>query len=103
MLCMSRVFLTALIALAWTTAASAEFPDSDPSVKPRNFASLTEFALEIEFEKTAAGASNSGLHGLAGPTTMNCSRAEIPSQLETCVVTAEGTPKSAVPAELAVN
>ena len=103
MRCISRVFLTALIALAWTTAASADVPGSNPYVEPRNFTSLTELALESEFEKTAGGASNSGLHALAGPTTMTCSHAVIPSQLETCVVTAEGTPKSAVPATLAVN
>jgi hypothetical protein len=99
----SRVLFTALIALAWTTAASAEVPGSTPSVEPETFASLTVLRLEREFEKSAASASDSRFHGLAGPTTMNCSRASIRSELETCVVTVEGTPRAVVPATLAVN
>lgn len=100
---MSRILITALIALAWTVSASAETPGSNPSVEPGDFESLTELRLQSEFEKSVAGASHSQLHGLAGPTTMNCSHAVTRTELETCVVTAEGTPNGAVPAALAVN
>jgi len=98
---MTRVFFAALLALAWTTAASAETPETNPSIEPGDFALMTELRLENAFEKSTQ--SNELFNALAGPTTMNCSHATTISELETCVVTAEGTPVSAVPAALAKN
>jgi len=99
---MTRVFFAALLALAWTTAASAETPETNSSIEPGDFALVTELRLENAFEKSAQ-ANDKLFHALAGPTTMNCSHATTISELETCVVTAEGTPASAVPAALAKN
>ena len=99
----TRGFFAALLALAGTTAAYAETSETNPSIEPGDFALVTELQLETAFERTAGQTGDSLLHGLAGPTTMNCSYATTISELETCVVTAEGTPASAVPAALAKN
>ena len=99
----TRVFFAALLALAGTTAAYAETSETHPSIEPGAFAHVTELQLENAFEKTAGQADDSLFQALAGPTTMNCSYATTISELETCVVTAEGTPAAAVPAALAKN
>ncbi len=61
----------------------------------------TELELDDAFEKSTGRQSEDFLRRLAGPTSMDCKNAVLPSDFETCVVTAEGKPKPAVPATLA--
>ncbi len=87
----SRLALVALIALTWTSLATAETPDINSPLEIDAFASITALALDAAFEESMAERSDPLLRSLGGPTTMKCARA--PSAVETCVVTATGTPK----------
>ncbi|MEM9175162.1 MAG: hypothetical protein AAGC67_07995, partial [Myxococcota bacterium] len=91
----SRIFLGALLAVGLASVAHAETPNTEPG----EFTLNAELQLDQQFELSLADAADSGLHRLAGPTTMNCSH----SELETCVVTTEGTPRAALPAAIAAH
>ena len=91
----SRIFLGAVFALSLSGIAFAETPTTEPG----EFTLSAEHQLDEQFELSLAGAADAGLHRLAGPTTMICGG----SELETCVVTTEGTPRQAMPAAIAAN
>jgi hypothetical protein len=97
----SRIIVGTLIAFTWTSLASAETTTTQSSIEPGEFAHATEMRLDDEFEKTVSRASEVVLSGLSGPSSMNCSHAVTMTELETCVVTAEGMPRLAAPAALA--
>ena len=98
---LSPFFITALLALTWTTFASAENSTTDSSLAPGVFAAVTEIQLDDVFEKMTAQGSDDFLQRLAGPTSMDCTNAVARNEFETCVVTAVGTPQTSVPAALA--
>ena len=95
---MSRFLLGACLALGLSGLAFAETPETTSSIEPGEFTHFAELRLDQQFELSLASAAEGRLHALAGPTTMTCSHVLTVAELETCVVTAEGTPRSAVPA-----
>ena len=99
---MSRIILGTLITFTCTSLASAETTTTQPSMGRGEFAHATEMRLDDEFEKTVSRASEVVLSGLSGPSSMNCSHAVTMTELETCVVTAEGMPRLAAPAPAAL-
>lgn len=98
---MSRMLFGAFIALSFSGLAIAETPSTQSSVEPGALAHATEMQLTDAFEKSTSRAGSSFLLGMAGPSSMSCSHAKTMTEHETCVVTTEGTPESAVPAALA--
>ena len=98
----SRIILGTLITFTCTSLASAETTTTQPSIERGEFAHATEMRLDDEFEKTVSRASEVVLSGLSGPSSMNCSHAVTMTELETCVVTAEGMPRLAAPAPAAL-
>lgn len=98
---MNRFSLAAVFAASTASLAMAETPNTNPSVEPGAFADVIEMRLDDEFEKSAVGLSDEALGRLGGPSSMSCSHALTQSDLETCVVTADGTPTPAMPAALA--
>lgn len=97
----SRFSVVALSALVWASVASAETPNRTTQLEPGGYAVVTEMQLEDAFEKSATRGPDEFLRRLAGPTSMDCTNAVTLSEFETCVVTAEGTPRTAMPAALA--
>ena len=97
---MPKIIAGTLIAFAWTSLASAE-TSAQPSIELGEFAHATEMRLDDEIEKTVSRASDAVLSGLSGPSSMSCSHAVTMTELETCVVTANGSTKSGMPAALA--
>ena len=92
-----------LIATLAASSALAETPDTNPSIEPGDFAQFAELRLGDEIEKSAAGIGDRSITGLGGPSIMNCSHALTANELDTCVVTAPGTPAPASPASLVQN
>ena len=92
---MTRTLLGAALALSFSSVALAETPTTETG----EFTLTAELELDQQFELSLADATDSALLRMSGPTTMNCSFGD----LETCVVTTEGTPRQAVPAAIAAN
>ena len=97
---LSLFLATAFATVAWTASAAAETPEAN-TLEPSSFSASTVLELDDAFEKSTGRQSEDFLGRLAGPTSMDCKNAVLASDLETCVVTAEGQPKPAVPATLA--
>ena len=97
---LSLFLATAIATVAWTASAAAETPEAN-TLEPSTFSASTELELGDAFEKSTGHRSEDFLSRLAGPTSMDCKHAVLPSNSETCVVTAEGEPRPAVPATLA--
>jgi hypothetical protein len=93
------VLLIALLALGWSSIASAEDSKTD-GLEPKALAEMSTPSLDSAFERATSPKHDRSLHGLAGPSTMNCQNGADLDDLETCVVTADGMLAS-VPAALA--
>jgi len=98
---MSRVFFGVMLAVGLSSAAFAETPDSNPSAAPGDFTLTAQLDLDQQFERSLANAADGRLQRMSGPSSMSCSQALTTNGLDTCVVTAQGTKRSAVPAALA--
>ncbi len=96
---MSRIFLGTFLALGLSSVAVAETSATEAG----DFTLSAQLRLDQQFELSVADATAGQLWRLGGPSTMSCSHAVNRTELETCVVTAEGTPRSAVPAAIAAN
>lgn len=96
----SLFLATAIATVVWTASAAAEAPEPN-TLEPSAFAASTELELGDAFEKSIGRQPEDFLNSLAGPTSMDCKHAVLPSDSETCVVTAEGDPRPAMPATLA--
>ena len=93
------VLLIALLALGWSGVASAEDSKTDV-LEPKALSAMTSVSLDNAFERATSPTHEQTLHGLAGPSQMNCESGTDHDGLETCVVTTEGMLASA-PAALA--
>lgn len=93
------VLLIVLLALGWGSVVSAEDTRTD-ALEPKALSAMTSVSLDSAFERATSPTKDHPLHGLAGPSTMNCQNGADVDGLETCVVTAEGMVASA-PAALA--
>ena len=94
-----RTLLGAFLALSLSSVAGAEAP----SAAAGKFLLTAELELDQRFELELADTANGRLLRLSGPSTMSCSHALTASKIDTCVVTAEGTPRPAMPAAIAAN
>jgi len=92
---MSRVFLGVLLVVGLSSVAFAETPNSNLSSVPGDFTLSTQLDLDQQFERSLAHAADGRLQRMSGPSSMSCSHALTTSILDTCVVTAQGTPRSA--------
>jgi len=97
---LSLLLATAIATVAWTASAAAETPEANTR-EPSTFSASTELQLDDAFEKSTGRHSEDFLSRLAGPTSMDCKNAVLPSDFETCIVTAEGHAQPAAPATLA--
>ena len=95
-----KILFSALIALSWSSLASADPQDQGQSLDSSQFAIVTNVQLDTVFERFVARGSQPLLYGLTGPTTMDCSNDAVQAGLETCVVTSSG-PSMSMPAALA--
>ena len=98
---MSRIFLGALFAVSLSGLAYADSHDSNSSVQPGEVTLTAQLDLDRQFERSLDGAADARFQRMAGPTQMTCAHALTTSELDTCVVTAQGTPRAAVPAAIA--
>jgi len=96
---MSQIFFGAFLALSLSSIASAETSATEAG----EFTHTAQLRLDQQFELSVADVAAGQLWRLGGPSTMSCSHAVNRTELETCVVTTEGTPRSAVPAAIAAN
>ena len=95
-----KILFMALMALCWSSLASADPQNQGQSLDSSQFAAVTSLQLDMAFERFATLGSKPGFQGLMGPTTMDCSSDAIQAGLETCVVTSSG-PSLSMPAALA--
>lgn len=93
----SRILLGAFFALALSSPAVAE----TLAASGGDFTHTAQLRLDQQFELSVEDVAAGQLWRLGGPSTMSCSHAFNRSEFETCVVTAEGSPRSAVPAAMA--
>ena len=91
---LARLFFATLLALTWTGLANAEPLKGQLSIEPGQFNEVVAIQLEAAFESFAPVSGDEDFGHIGGPTTMRCERSTTKSALETCVVTAEGTPSS---------
>jgi hypothetical protein len=97
---LSLFVATAIATVAWAASAAAEAPEAH-TLEPSSFSASTVLELDDAFEKSTGRQTEDFLSRLAGPTSMDCKHAVLPADLETCIVTAEGEPRSDAPATLA--
>lgn len=95
-----RILFGVLFALCWSGIATADPLDPDQSLDPAAFRAVTTTRLDVAFEQFVTRGSGQSLGGLAGPSSMNCTRAKMGDGTETCVVTAK-SPSPSRPAALA--
>ena len=102
-----RTLLGAFLALSLSSVAGAEAPSAAAGkfllTAELELEQRFELELDQRFELELADTANGRLLRLSGPSKMNCSHALNASELDTCVVTAEGTPRPAMPAAIAAN
>ncbi|MGB0618731.1 MAG: hypothetical protein ACPGVZ_04610 [Myxococcota bacterium] len=102
-----RTLLGAFLALSLSSVAGAEAPSAEASEFSLTAELELEHRFELEldqrFELELSDTANGRFLRLSGPSTMSCSHALTASELDTCVVTAEGTPRPAMPAAIAAN
>jgi hypothetical protein len=94
-----RVLMIALLTLGWSGVALSE----DSVKTPFNSASAAHMdglSLDLAFEEATSPQHHGKLKNLGGPTSMECQHPATKSDLETCVVTADGMLVS-LPAALA--
>jgi hypothetical protein len=96
------VLLMALLALGFSTVASAEDPNTSPSVDPSAVAAVADLSLDSAFEQATSPKNAGSMAALNGPTSMDCRSGEATERLETCVVTVDGLLAS-TPAALATH
>ena len=96
---MSRILLGAFLAFSLSNVAVAETSATQAS----DFTHTAQLRLDQQFELSVADVGAGQLWRLGGPSRMSCSHAVNRTELETCVVTTEGTPRPAVPAAIAAN
>lgn len=100
---LTRTLLPALFALGLGGAASAETPESTTSVEPGELTAITAARLDQLFENSFAHAADSSLRVFGGPSSMQCGHVSSAHEFETCVVTAQGSPRPSAPAAIAAN
>jgi len=96
----TRFIVTALIALCWSGLSAANPNDSSPSVDASALRAVTTVQLDLAFESFVAADAGTGLTGLAGPSSMECSHAASRGGPEVCLVTTDRL-ASTSPASLA--
>lgn len=94
-----KMLFPALLALAWSGPTMAETPTAELG----EFTTRALTRLDQQFDRSQAGATDASLFALASPSQMECGHATSAAAYETCVVTAAGTPTSAVPAAIAAT
>jgi hypothetical protein len=92
----------AFFTLCWSLTAYAGPQEAPRSAEIPNFLILTNFSLDLALEEFVARSGKSVMHGLSGPSSMDCRAATYLDGVETCVVTARRTSTS-VPASLATR
>ena len=86
---LSRILFIALIALCWTGTAVANADETGPAVDASALRAATNIQLDLAFESFVSQDGGASLNGLAGPSSMVCSRAAMSGGTETCVVTTD--------------
>lgn len=99
---LSRMSLSALIALSWSSLALADTPSlPGPSQTPIDFASVTRLELDTALEELVEHGEPAALQAPSGPTRMACRVAAPGGDPETCTVTAPSSIRPAAPAPAA--
>ena len=96
----SQILLAALLALCWSGLAAANQNEPVPSLDPSAFRAIMNMQLDSDVEKVALEGDRQVIHGLAGPSSMDCSHGLTKDDIETCVVTTPG-PRTVMPTALA--
>ena len=97
----SRILFGVSIALCWSGIATAGPLAPAHSPDPSTLRTITNMQLDIAFERFVSLEENiQTLHGLLGPSSMDCTNAVLNDGIETCVVTTRSH-ASAMPAALA--
>ncbi len=85
-----RIFLLALIALGWSSIATAANPTSSSAAEPKLIPTISNFSLDDAFELATTPKRDAAIQALGGPTQMNCDSSTSVDGIETCVVTTKG-------------
>lgn len=91
----SRILFAALLALSWSSLASADGNQPGQADAP------TYLELDVAFEQAANEVGRDSLLELPGPTSMDCQQPLTTNDLETCVVTIAASPHIGMPAAIA--
>lgn len=97
---LSRILFGVFIAISWSGAAAANPHSPSQTLEPSAFRAVTHLQLDLAFERFVLLGQAETLLGLAGPSSMDCTRAATHDGIETCVVTTDGIAAS-MPAALA--
>jgi len=96
---LSRILFGVSLALCWSGIATAGPTGPTQSLDPSKLRAITNMQLDIAFERFVLE-NFQPLHGLTGPSSMDCTNAATQDGIETCVVTTRG-PASSMPSALA--
>ncbi len=97
---LSRILFGVFLALCWCVAATADSQAPVQRLDPSAFRAVTNIQLELAFERFVLLGNAETLLRLAGPSSMDCTRAAANEDIETCVVTTDRLAAS-MPAALA--
>lgn len=97
---LSRILFGVSLALCWSGIATAGPTGPTQSLDPSTLRAITTMQLDIAFERFVSFENFQPLHGLTGPSSMDCTNTATQDGIETCVVTTRG-PASSMPAALA--
>jgi hypothetical protein len=75
------------LAICWSGAATADPQNPTQSLDPSAFRAVTSLQLDLAFEQFVSLEAIEALHGLAGPSSMDCTSALAHDGIETCTVT----------------
>ena len=97
---LSRILFGVSLALCWSGMATAGSLAPSQPLDPSTLRTITSMQLDLAFERFVSLESIQTLHGLLGPSSMDCTNAALHDGIETCVVTTRSH-ASVMPAALA--
>jgi hypothetical protein len=97
---LSRILFGVFLALCLCGTAAADSHDPSQTLDPSVFRTITNLQLDLAFERFVTLGTTETLQGLAGPSSMDCTRPAARDGIETCVVTTARLAAS-IPAALA--
>lgn len=84
---LSRILFGVFLAICWSGIATADPQESTQPLDRSAFRAVTNLQLDLAFEQFVSLEATGTLQSLAGPSSMECTRAATHDGIENCVVT----------------